>query len=110
MRIVIIRRKWFTALGCACAAALILWVVGNPSAIGAAAQQRALPIYSVEVPGGEQVAAITFDAAWDDVRMRQFRLVSELPHFYCFYKILDSEKFSHTISNKNAKKRLTKTP
>lgn len=88
MRILIIRRSWLTAALCVCASSLMLWVVAHPAAIGAAAEQKALPVYSVEVPGGEQVAAITFDAAWDDVRMRQFRFVSELPHFYYFYTIL----------------------
>lgn len=67
MRILLFRRKWFTTAGCLCAAAAILWVVSNPAAIGAAARSKVLPIYRVEVPEEEQLAAITFDAAWDDV-------------------------------------------
>lgn len=67
MRIVIIRRSWLAAAGCLCAAAAILWVTANPMAVGAAAEQKSLPIYSVAVPGEEKVAALTFDAAWGDV-------------------------------------------
>lgn len=67
MRILVFKRKWFTMAGCLCAAILILWVVNNPAVIGTAAASKALPIYSVALPGEEKLAAITFDAAWDDV-------------------------------------------
>lgn len=81
MRIFLFRRSWVTAGLCLTAAAVMLWVVSNPAAIGAAAQQKALPIYSVALPGEEKVAAITFDAAWGDVRMRQFGFVPDCSIF-----------------------------
>ena len=77
MRIVIIRRCWLATAGCLCAAATILCVAANPMAVGAAAEHKALPIYSVAVPGNEKVVALTFDAAWGDVRMRQFGFVPD---------------------------------
>ena len=67
MHIVLFRRKWFTTAGCLCAAAAILWAVNHPAVLGTAAHPKALPIYSVAVPGAKKLAAITFDAAWDDV-------------------------------------------
>ena len=67
MRIFLFKRRWLTTLGCLCASAVILWVVSHPGAIGAAARNRSLPVYRVAVPEGEKTAAITFDAAWDDV-------------------------------------------
>jgi hypothetical protein len=81
MRIFLFKRRWLTTLGCLCASALIVWMVSNPGAIGAAAQNRALPVYRVAVPEGEKVAAITFDAAWDDVRMRHSKSVLNLQLF-----------------------------
>lgn len=71
MKIFVIRRQWWTTAGCLCIAAVMFWVVSHPAAIGAAAVQRQLPIYSVEVPEGDQRIAISFDAAWgnEDTQM-----------------------------------------
>ncbi len=71
MRIIVLRRKWAAAAGCLCAAVAMFWVVSHPAAVGAAAEQRPLPVYCVEVPEGEKQIALTFDAAWGDVRVRQ---------------------------------------
>ena len=89
MQIILFKRNRITTALCLGAAAAILWMVCHPAAIGAAGQQRALPIYSVAVPGEEKVAAITFDAAWGDVRMRQSGIVPGLPHFGLILRCLD---------------------
>ncbi len=64
MRIVILRRQWWTTACCLCVAAAMFWVVSHPGAVGAAATQRQLPIYSVAVPEDKKLVAISFDAAW----------------------------------------------
>ena len=64
MKVFVIRRQWWTTAGCLCIAAAMFWVVSHPNAIGAAAVQRQLPIYSVQVEGDEKLVAISFDAAW----------------------------------------------
>lgn len=56
------RRKLFSLLGTAAAAALILWTVNNPVIIGASATQRQLPVYCVQ--RDDRKIAISFDAAW----------------------------------------------
>lgn len=71
MKIFVIRRQWWTTAGCLCIAAAMFWVVSHPAAIGAAGAARQLPIYCVEVPEEEEKkVAISFDAAWGDVRLR----------------------------------------
>lgn len=67
--IFVLHRKFLTLLACAFAAAGMFALVSHPNAIGAAAMQRQLPIYAVQTE--EKVVAISFDAAWGDVRMRQ---------------------------------------
>jgi polysaccharide deacetylase family sporulation protein PdaB len=64
MRIYVFRRQWWTAAGCLCIAAVMFWLVSHPNAVGAAASQRQLPIYSVEVSEEQKKVAISFDAAW----------------------------------------------
>lgn len=64
MKILILRRKWLTAVCCLSLSALMLWVIGHPGAVGAAAAQRQLPIYCVETAPEEKLVAISFDAAW----------------------------------------------
>lgn len=58
-------KKWLGAAGCALAAVVMLYVAGNPPAVGAAATQRQLPIYCVQKD--YKVASLSFDAAWGDV-------------------------------------------
>lgn len=64
MRIYVFKRQWWTTGCCLCVAAAMFWVVSHPGAVGAAATQRELPIYSVEEPEDEKLVAISFDAAW----------------------------------------------
>lgn len=64
MRIFVIRRQWWTGGLCLCFAAALFWLVSHPAAIGAAAVQKELPIYSVGLEEGDKRIAISFDAAW----------------------------------------------
>lgn len=67
-----IRRKRLTALTCILAAALMLTAVNLPPALTAAATTRQLPIYCVE--RDQKMVAVSFDAAWGDVILRQATL------------------------------------
>ena len=62
VKIFILRRRLLTVLGCLLIAAVMFWLVNHPDVVGAAATERQLPIYSVART--EQLAALTFDAAW----------------------------------------------
>ena len=62
MKLFLIRRKLLTVLACALAAAAIFYVVSYPSAVGAYATDRQLPIYCVQ--RDQKMLAISFDAAW----------------------------------------------
>lgn len=64
MKIFVIRRQWWTTAGCLFVAVAMFWIVSHPDAIGAAAVQRQLPIYSVQVQDEKKLVAISFDAAW----------------------------------------------
>lgn len=72
MRIVVFRRRWVTVVGCAVAAIAMFGVVTNPAAVGAAATERQLPIYSVQEDQSKKKAALTFDAAWGDASLRHW--------------------------------------
>lgn len=72
MRIVVFRRRWVTVVGCAVAAVAMFGVVTNPAAVGAAATQRQLPIYSVQEDRSQKKAALTFDAAWGNAPLRHW--------------------------------------
>ena len=69
-KIVFLRRKVLAAVGCLAAAFLMCWVSASPKAVGAAATDRQLPIYCVQ--RDQKVVSLTFDAAWGDVRVRQW--------------------------------------
>ena len=60
--IFVLQRKYLTILTCTLAAAIMIALVSHPNAIGAAAAQRQLPIYAVQME--ERKVAISFDAAW----------------------------------------------
>ena len=68
LRVHLLRRKWWTAALCLLVAAAMLYVVNYPAAVGAAATERQLPIYCVQ--RDYKVAALSFDAAWGDVKVR----------------------------------------
>ena len=67
----LILRRRHIALLCAAAVSAAVFAAVNlaPAAVSAAATQRQLPIYCVE--RDQKVCAISFDAAWGDVRLRR---------------------------------------
>ena len=75
---VFLLRRWYMVGGAALVlAAAIFYVVNYPVSVSAAASTRQLPIYSVERT--QKVCAISFDAAWGDVKVRQERPVPSFP-------------------------------
>ena len=70
-KVILLKRKTLTGLACALAAAAIFYVVNFPPAVGAAATQRQLPIYCVQ--RDQKLVSISFDAAWGNVILRQFK-------------------------------------
>ena len=69
VRILLLRRKWWTAGLCLFLAAAMLYVVNYPPAVGTAAATRQLPIYCVQ--RDQKMVAISFDAAWGNEDTRQ---------------------------------------
>lgn len=65
-KILLLRRKPLVVLTCALAAALMFYVVNYPYAATASATTRQLPIYCVQ--RDQKMVAISFDAAWGNVR------------------------------------------
>ena len=71
---VFLLRRWYMVGGAALAlvlAAAIFYVVSYPASVSTAASTRQLPIYSVE--RSQRVCSISFDAAWGEEKVRQFR-------------------------------------
>lgn len=62
MKIYVLKRGRWAAVGCLLIAAAMFWVVSHPEAVGAAAAQRELPVYYVQ--SEEKKVALSFDAAW----------------------------------------------
>ena len=62
-------RGLLSGIGMVFLVALIFWAVSSPAIVGVAASQRKLPIYSAQ--RDDKAVAISFDAAWGDVRVRQ---------------------------------------
>ncbi|WP_243149430.1 polysaccharide deacetylase family protein [Colidextribacter sp. OB.20] len=69
MKVFFIGKKWWTALACLCAAAMMFYVVNYPAAIGASSAARQLPIYCVQ--RDQKLVAISFDAAWGNEDTQQ---------------------------------------
>lgn len=69
LQIVLVRRRALAAVGCAAAAVLMCWAASSPRVVGAAATERALPIYCVR--RDQKVASLTFDAAWGNEDTQQ---------------------------------------
>ena len=68
-RIFLLRRRYVAFLAALAVAAGIFYVVNYPASVSTASTDRQLPIYSVERPE-QKLCAISFDAAWGDVRVR----------------------------------------
>ena len=70
MKIILLRRKLLAVLACVLAAAAMFYIVNYPEeVVSAAATKRQLPIYCVQ--RDQKMVAISFDAAWGDVRQRR---------------------------------------
>ncbi len=69
VRILLLRRKWWTAALCLCLAGAMLYVVNYPPAVGASASTRQLPIYCVH--RDQKMVSISFDAAWGNEDTQQ---------------------------------------
>lgn len=68
VKVLFLKKKWWTAAVCLCLAAVMFCVVNYPAAIGAAAPTRQLPIYCVQ--RDQKLVSVSFDAAWGDVILR----------------------------------------
>jgi hypothetical protein len=62
-------RKLLGGIALALVVVAIFWLVNSPAIVGASAAVRELPIYSVK--RDNKAVALTFDAAWGDVRVGQ---------------------------------------
>lgn len=71
MKFLVFKRKTAVAAACVLAAALMFTVVNHPAIVGAAATTRQFPIYCVQ--RDQKMVAISFDAAWGEVRVRRER-------------------------------------
>lgn len=69
VRILLLRRKWWTAVLCLCLAAAMIYVVNYPPAVGASASTRQLPIYCVR--RDQKMVSVSFDAAWGNEDTQQ---------------------------------------
>ena len=73
MKYVILRRRRLVLLACALLAAAMFALVNAPAVAEASASSRQLPIYCVQ--RDQKMLAISFDAAWGDVKLRHPGLV-----------------------------------
>ena len=73
MKYVILRRRRLVLLACALLAAAMFALVNAPAVAEASASSRQLPIYCVQ--RDQKMLAISFDAAWGDVRLRHPGLI-----------------------------------
>ena len=69
IRIFWLKRRYILALVLLGLSAAIFYAVSYPTAQAAYATDRQLPIYCVDC-GDDKRCAISFDAAWGDVRVR----------------------------------------
>jgi len=70
MKIFLIRRRHLVLFAGALVAFALFWVVNAPASVAASVATRQLPIYCVD--RSDNMVAISFDAAWGDVILRQF--------------------------------------
>jgi len=69
VKVLLLKKKWWSAALCLCLAAVMLYVVNYPPAVGAAATSRQLPIYCVQ--RDQKMLSISFDAAWGNEDTQQ---------------------------------------
>ena len=68
MKIIFVRRKHLLLFAGALLVFTMFWAVNSPPSVAASVATRQLPIYCVD--RSDNVVAISFDAAWGDVRVR----------------------------------------
>ncbi len=69
VKVLLLKKTWWSAALCLCLAAVMLYVVNYPPAVGAAATARQLPIYCVQ--RDQKMLSISFDAAWGNEDTQQ---------------------------------------
>ncbi len=69
MRVILVKKRWWTAGCCALLGAAILGLVNYPAAVNTAATPRQLPIYCVQ--RDQKMLSISFDAAWGNEDTQQ---------------------------------------
>jgi len=69
IRILLVKKRWWTAAVCAVLAVAVLGLVNCPAAINTAASPRQLPIYCVQ--RDQKMLSISFDAAWGNEDTQQ---------------------------------------
>lgn len=69
MKILLIRKGHVLTFGGILMAVAIFWAVNMPAVVETSVAARQLPIYCVE--RSDNVIAISFDAAWGEVILRQ---------------------------------------
>ena len=69
VKILLLRKRWWTAAACLSLAIAILCLVNYPAAVGASASTRQLPIYCVQ--RDQKMVSISFDAAWGNEDTQQ---------------------------------------
>ena len=77
IHIFLLKRRYVLVLAVLAVSAAIFYAVSYPAAQAAYATDRQLPIYCVDC-GGDKRCAISFDAAWADVRVRQLFIIKSL--------------------------------
>ena len=90
VHIFLLKRRYVLALAVLAVSAGIFYAVSYPAAQAAYATDRQLPIYCVDC-GEDKRCAISFDAAWGDVRVRQLY----------FQRFADLDIGIYTLSIKN---------
>ena len=70
MKVLWIKKRYMMVLGGLMLALAIFLAVNSPPSVEASVATRQLPIYCVD--RDDKVISISFDAAWGDVRVRQF--------------------------------------
>ena len=70
MKFLVIRKRHLVFAAGVILALAIFYAVNSPPTVAASVATRQLPIYCVD--RSDNVISISFDAAWGDVRVRQF--------------------------------------
>ena len=70
MKVLWIRKRHLMLAAGLLIAFAVFWVVNAPATVAASVATRQLPIYCVD--RSDNMVAISFDAAWGDVILRQF--------------------------------------